>query len=310
MIKLKHLITETHLRNLFHVTHFSELNSILNDNAIKLTFVHGSKADFLLNKGYHFFLSTMRQKYGNYASGIGDNYSKEVYRPVVINLNGHALVANGFKAFPIDYWCAGPNYSEQEERIVSNSDEITPLKKYVDSIHVYIGELEELNRIFITKLIKIDDMAHQLKIPIYFYQKKDREYFKQQRTERALTTVTNILDKHELTSDELESMNYYKKHKIYDKRLHILIDFYNGVELDMSNKDNQDFIRLLTWYPKELIMRVKNIIHNEKRHHLEIFRELSAIMIKNGFKTIDDMVMSIYDKYLEKQEKERLANSI
>ena len=151
----KQFTYEAHLQDLFHVTNESNLLQILKDDSLKLAFAGGTQADLNLNRGYSFFLSTMRQKYGNYARNIGKETGYIKYH-VVIHLDGRAITAAGFKVFPVDFWGQGPEYSEQEERIVSNKDELTPLKKFVKDIHVYIPEkLVALPAVFVAVMDSI-----------------------------------------------------------------------------------------------------------------------------------------------------------
>ena len=307
MIKLKHLITETHLRNLFHVTDYVSLSSILKDNAIKLTFVHGTRPDIEINKGFHFYLSTMRQKYGNYARNIGTVPQKQIRYPVVINLNGHALVANGFKVFSVDYWGLGPNYSEQEERVGSNGDEITPLKKYVDSIHVYIDEevytKNSSKSIYVTNLLELDELAHGLSIPIYFYKSEDKEYFRQQRIERAKTTIQDMFIHPELTPDELKDkdslhrmLNSFNLKSVDTGYLRYLIDYYNGIKLNKNDETVRRFMYQLRFHPYTLVDVISSDIHTANMSHPKIFRELAAIMTKDKLETIDDLINILHKR--------------
>src|ERR1039458_10292016 len=85
------LLTETHLQDLFHATGEANLLQILKEDSLKLAFAGGTSPDLSYNKGYQFFLSTMRQKYGNYARNIGKDTGFIKYN-VIIHQIGRAHV--------------------------------------------------------------------------------------------------------------------------------------------------------------------------------------------------------------------------
>jgi hypothetical protein len=80
------LLTETHLQDLFHATNEHNLLGMLEDDTVKLAFVGGTQSDEFYNRGYPFFLSTMRQKYGNYARDIGGKYVGNKYNVIISDI--------------------------------------------------------------------------------------------------------------------------------------------------------------------------------------------------------------------------------
>lgn len=300
------LLTETHLQDLFHATHEHQLLGMLEDDAVKLAFVGGTQADEFYNRGYPFFLSTMRQKYGNYARDIGGEYVGNKYN-VIVHLDGTALTAAGFKHFPMEYWgsMSSRERSEQEERIVSNTDEIKPLKKFVKGIHVYIPE-DLKHEITIDKLHKASDLAKERGVNIYFYPHNALLYFRAQRTDKAVTDVSKLLKPAELSPEDLNLLDlrqrYGKKEAIY---LSAFLRIYNGDYSNIENFPDERVLVWLRWYPHDAYGSLMADAHNYKPHHLPIFRDIAAIMKKEGVKNFKDLITIVIEREQERLKKER-----
>ena len=304
------LLTEIHLQDLYHATHEFQLLGMLEDGAIKLAFVGGTQADEFYNKGYPFFLSTMRQKYGNYAHDIGGENVGNKYN-VIIHLDGTALTAAGYKHFPIDFWSRGPQYSEQEERIVSNKDEIKPLKKFVKGIHVYIPK--DLKHPFIIDALhKISDLAPEKGVPVYFYPSDALGYFRSHRTERAVKDVDQILPPAEFSKDDLEHLEWRKKNasRPRDSYLDSFMRIYNG---DYSQTDifpDKNVLNWLRYYTNDSYSQLFCSAHNEKTRHPAVFREIVAAMKKEGVKNFKDLITLVMNRERERLRRENDVKEI
>lgn len=289
MIKLKKLLLETHLRDLYHATYIAAVGSMLEDNSIGLTFVGGTEADQQLNKRYNFFLSTMRQKYGNYARIRG---TSKIHYPVIIHLNGQKLVAAGFKIFPVDFYTWGKEWSEQEERIVSNKDAITPLDSFVEDIHIYIGSTP--TEILKSTLFEIDKLAEKYSFPIYFYTVGAESYFKMHNPTRATTDITSILPPPELSPDDLEHIEKYGKKRYVSRgaveNIQALINIYNGNPIDKNDKVGKRMVDRLMYHPYDAYPVLSADIHNLRDKHPPIFRELVKIIKREGLTTVKELV--------------------
>lgn len=309
MINLKSLLLERHLEDLFHATQSDKLLRILKNDALKLAFVGGTEADQQLNKGYAFFLSTMRAKYGNFARGtLGDKY---ISYPVVVHLNGQNLTAAGYKVFPVDFWQMGAEKSEQEERIASNKDEIRPLSKFVKAVHVYV-DLEHKSPHYVERLHEISALAKTSSVPIYFY--LDRKYYRAQQTDKAIRTLDDALPQPEWTPDDLETKKWKadfdakfdntadKRYKKDTERLRIFLDLYYGKEVDTDSYPGDHVRRWLLYYPHDAYTQIATDIHNLKGSHPPIFREFVAIMKKEGFKTVKDFITFMISREQEKEK--------
>jgi len=170
---------------MYHATNIDVLYNILKDNSIKFTLSMG--ADAKINKNKYYYLSTMRVKYGNYAS-IGLN---GLGYKVIINLNsstiGHVAKIKSVEYWGKDFRSLAGNKDEQEERIMIDKPELSPLSKYVNEIHVYIGKLEDKS--IVSKLI---ELANKDNVKIYFYDKGNETAFKMQRKEKSIKDFSNL----------------------------------------------------------------------------------------------------------------------
>jgi hypothetical protein len=298
------LLTETHLQDLFHATGETNLLQILKDDSLKLAFAGGTQSDLSYNKGHQFFLSTMRQKYGNYARDIGKE-TGFIKHHVVIHLDGSALTAAGFKVFPIDYWGNGPEYSEQEERIVSNKDEISPLKKFVKDIHVYIPT-ELKHQLTIESIHEISNLAPKRGVKVYFYKQQDVQYFKAQRTEKAVTDVNKILSPSQLSSEDIAwkkwAIDHNKKDTTY---LHSFMRIYNHDYSRVEKYPDSHVMKCLLWYPHDSISQLFCDAHNYKPYHLPIFRDIVAAIKKEGLKTFRELIELVMKREIERYKKQQ-----
>jgi hypothetical protein len=315
MINLKSLLLEVHIVNIFNATDHSRLLSILQDNAIKLGFVGGTYADQQVNRGYPFFLSTMRQKYGNYARKGTEGNNKAINTDTIINLDGRNLTSAGFKLFSVDYWGMGPEASEQEERIASTKDEITPLEKFVKAVHIYVNtnpsnldknwKIGIANPHTVERFHKISDIAKTSKFPIYFYIAGNEEYFKAQRTERAIRSLDGVLPEPKWEPADIEHKQWLaQRQPDRDNRatqvLRAFLDIYYEKEIDADKHPWSSVMKWVLFYPRDAHSQISADIHNLKKDHPPIFREFVEIMKKQGFKTVKEMINFVIKREGEK----------
>jgi len=305
MIKLKDLLLEVHLEDLYHATYHSRLIKILKDDAIKLAFTGGTEADAWINKGYHFFLSTMRAKYGNFVRSSDSSNSKQIREDTVIHLDGRALTAAGYKVFHVDYWGMGRPASEQEERIASNKNEIKPLSKFVKDIHVFVKIPEQSpsnlqDKFTLKRYHELDELAQKSSVPIYFYINGQESLFQLQRNERAYKSIKQFLPSLNWSDDDLESIKYYAKYdspEYLQKQQTVLrafLNIYNQVNLD--DDYTKHILDLIHRYPHDVYPKISSEIHNLKKSHPSIFVELVNVMKKEKLKTIKDLVNFVIDR--------------
>lgn len=295
----KNLLMETHLQDLFHATGIHALLDILKSGEIKLSFSGGTPSDHTLNKGYPFWLSTMRQKYGNFARK--GNYQ------VIIHLDGRMLSDNGYKIFPVDYWGWGPEHSEQEERIVSDKDHIKPLEKYIKGIHVYV-DTKIKNPFVLEKYHEVDQLAQKINFPIYFYPPGTEPYFQSHRTKKSVKSLKDILPQPEWSADDLESKKFYSQlssPERCDKDVQILrtfLDIYQGNPVDTTKYPGNSVMRWILYYSHDAFSQIYAQIHNLKQKHPPIFRELVDAMKKEKVKSMKDLIQIVIDREQKKNK--------
>lgn len=171
----------------YHGTNMDKLISILENDTFWMTPI-SNKSDNLHDKFYYFSVS--RVKYGGFMISNNPN--------VNIVLDGQKL-AYKYKGVSVDYW--GDKFSdksvknkllntyyrnksdENEERIISDNDEIKNAHQYIKEIHIltkYDGtnfyEVDESKQF--NKLRKISKYCKEYNIPFYFYYKSQENEFK------------------------------------------------------------------------------------------------------------------------------------
>jgi hypothetical protein len=109
--------------NLYHATSLQAFWSIMYDDLFELSYARGNVEQKLTDKP--FFASFSRVPTNRFRKGS----------MVTLVLNADVLKQK-YKIKPVDYWQAGPEGSESEERLVSDKPEIKGFKKYVTSTHI------------------------------------------------------------------------------------------------------------------------------------------------------------------------------
>ncbi|AXG66541.1 hypothetical protein JA13_138 [Dickeya phage vB_DsoM_JA13] len=154
------------MNTLFHFTSPKNALSIVGSGKFHLSIASGSDAEEEFSQNRLFFLSTTRTLSNIFA--IRTNGGSEVL--FVLDAN---KIRSRFKVVPVDFWQNGADYSESEERIISDKPDIDI--SIVKEIHCNVGTKEEAR-------IKSNGMyfrgialqARKRNIPVYFYgSKKD-----------------------------------------------------------------------------------------------------------------------------------------
>ena len=303
------LLNETHLTDLFHATNTHNLLGMLEDDAVKLTFAGGTESDQSYNKGYSFFLATMRAKYGNYARGREPSKEYIGMYNVVVHLDGDALKTAGFKMFPVNYWGGDSSHSEQEERIVSDKDELKPMANFVKDVHVYIPK--DLNHAFVIDDIhKISELAPSRNIKVYFYPPNEKDAFRMQRTERAITDVSQILQPAVFSAGDLEHIqwksNFEKQYgKSKPNKLEALLRIAKGDYSNIKNYPDKSVLEMLLFHWYDVYPSLMADVHNFRKQHLPIFREVVAAIKKEGVKTFKEFIKKVMDREHDRYDRER-----
>lgn len=193
---IEYYLQET-TQEIYHATNIYNLADMVKDNAIKLVLAQGAdnSSDVVKGKKKYYYLSAMRVKYGHYA---GDKY-KDVVKSVIINLNGFAI-SDVARIVSVNYW--GKEFvklkdfrEEQEERILSDKDAFKPISKYVNSVHIYVGNINDHG---LKDAFYISNNAPKIGLGVYFYGKGNETAYKMQRTEKAVKDLHELYDENEL----------------------------------------------------------------------------------------------------------------
>jgi hypothetical protein len=303
MIKLKEILLNEALDDLYHTTYSTILRDILRSNTIKLAFAAGTSSDQVHMRNKSFFLSTSRMKVSNYARGGAGTklYKSNVH--VTVHLDGGKLSKN-HKIFPMDYWGGtDPTRSEQEDRIVSNRDKIEGANRFIKGIHIYLPEIKEMERKGKHEknaLYEIEKLGNKLSIPVYFYQSIGA--YMQHRTTHAITHITpNEVPTEEFTDDELASEEERRLRGIsfndrYGSDGEELLNIWNGDS--PSNKKTYDkVINLLKhdWHQEATTM-IGNDIHNSKGKHPAYLPKLALAIRKSNSKGLRDFIDKVKEK--------------
>jgi hypothetical protein len=293
MIKLKSLICEA-LEDLYHSTGIDSMLNILKDDSIKLTFGAGSEAETPIMKGRHFFLSMMRQKVGNYARGRASYKLYPSNISCIIHLDGVKLSKN-YKIGPVDYWGGGRERSEQEDRLVSNNDQIPQATKYIKDVHIYIPPDLEKEKLSVATLIELDKLSKQKNVSIYYY--SDINYFMQHRTSGATTNINDLFSTPELTDDELEHLKY--REYIRTRPRTSYTDEMLRIWFDEPPNDKELKIRLINLFQRysyELMPVLGADVHNMKSNHTPVLAKLSKAMRQSKSKSFKDFIVKMQEK--------------
>lgn len=318
-IKLKGLLVEA-MEKLFHATELHTLLEILKSDSLKFTYADGTESETSLSKGYPFYLSTSREKYGGYARS--GNY------PAVLVLNGPAIKsAGGIKMISTDYWgntggSKNLEHNETEERILSQKQMLSGLKKYLFEIFIFIDEdrynpeKESPAQVYIkikNVIYPLIDAAKSSGIPCYFYigdtKSKAFAAYKIQRKELSHDAeyVKNYFEQLEKNSEKLkqflstaapEELVPYRRNEEYFKQDIAELEFVSKVisepelyakyDHPPENERNTRILRYFTNYTDDLVPQVSATVHNMRSKHPEIFRTLAKSIRKYRYKNLKD----------------------
>jgi hypothetical protein len=167
---------------LYHYTSPAPALRILKSSEFELTSSVGSQVEAkIAPKGYPYYLSTTRNKLGDYHARIPGSHA------VMFVLNGTKLSHN-YKVKPVDYWegmwqrdNANQRTREAEDRVFSKTPTI-PTAGIIKEIHQLVTDQDEFRSPVIRQLAIL---AKTQGIPIYFY--ADKESWLLQAPNRRIT---------------------------------------------------------------------------------------------------------------------------
>lgn len=298
----KEYLSESLSKIVYHGTNINNLLSILESDVFWMTPI-SNKSDNLQNKFYYFSVS--RVKYGGFMMSTNPN--------VNIVLDGQKL-AYKYKGISVDYW--GDKFSdksvknkllntyyrnksdENEERIITDEDEIKNAHQYIKEIHV-LTKYNDTNfyetdkNIQFKKLKEISKYCREYNIPCYFYYKSQENEFKVLRQK----------------NNELTKI-FRSEYKEYIKGVIKLFNDRDKIKtLSEIDKDEYGFnYTTLALYTHDMITSINNFIHNNKNDKFDrrIIKKYFDILRKTGVKSTKEFLEKLinYFEDLPKYEEE------
>lgn len=269
-------LTERISGNLYHTT-----NSLQNVVTIM------SRGKFLLTPAlgadkrgdYDYFLSVSRSPNNSYFSG---------YTPMFV-LDADPI-ANKYKIQPVDYWgnMGRPvGKSEQEERILSNSDEIPA--NSVKEIHILLRDDDNNNRVF-TQLGLLRQYTKKTNIGVFLYTNPKDMQILDKRKSKELGEYLDGLD----GEMEYDEMRKYQKNYSEEDMGELMGKLKSGYKKPSKS-------RFYSFWPEDALASGEATLHNAKRDKSpevrQLVREYFNWMKKNGYSSLKDAINDIAVKY-------------
>jgi hypothetical protein len=290
-------------RHLFHTTELSRLRDILKTNTLRFTYADATHTESSISKGFPFYLSTSREKFGGYA--------RHQYNKCELVLNGQKLERTGkIKFTSADYWAGSSQKSpapdaETEERLLSHDQVLRDASNYIDEIHVYIhSEIESFTFIFVSMIKSIIQLAIERSIPIFFYvriaMKSAFDLYKMQKSDRAM--------------DVKAMWDFLKQNKLDNLPNDTAIDYVPSSYLEENDKKTIEAISNIINRPEEYIKStddmtkieysvyrnimgfvegreyLKSSIHNNRFKEWEELTTLAKSIRGNGYTNFNDAI--------------------
>lgn len=268
---------------LYHYTTVTNLEPILQNNEFSMATSYGTGAETPHDvKGAPYYLSTTRHKLGAYHS-TGANYS------VMLVLDGAALAQN-YKIKPVDYWDAGPERSESEDRVFSREQTIPNASKYIKEIHMITEDPDRSS--FSSDVVrrmtrKVLINAKKLGVPIYLY--RDSKAWLLQDKRKALPISQALDQPEEKAGKRYSSMrtNWFKP----------WIELYHKRTAEELSPEAARLLRNLRYddYNGEVTRRLLNTVHNDKRSPNVV--ALIKLMQQNRLSTVAEYTALLKKKW-------------
>jgi putative chitinase len=253
-------------RIVYHYTSLDNAVSILSSGEFQLSSIAGSMEDTWAPKGYHYFLSTTRTKFGDFHDTVGNG-------GVMFDLDGNYYNTH-YKSAPVDYWGSRDKSSakwakvEAEDRIFSKTPTI-PIDG-VTSIHVYVKPMDTKERQNFGKSApgwarKVLILAKKRGIPAYFYE--DLEAWRSQNPKgRVPITKRDTLSGPDLYGE------INKRRSISNRPNREFTPWFQLINLDSTAKLGKE-ARGIAWnlgydheyYNKDIIKGLSNSFFNARK---------------------------------------------
>ena len=288
---LEHMINEG-LGTVFHATDVKSANKILADNCFELSPAVGSDAENKISKGKYYFLSTMRSVSSRYLTT--DRYKiKSVSKDVYFMLDADKLSHN-MKSTPVDYWNMD-NFTENEERYLSDKDKICPAEKYIKSIHVLVDDhkvehyRERKDKTYLTHLVHIKWNGKE---KVHYYDNV-KDYISRKNSKK-------LIDILKITEDELDDKldwSEIRRNKSEDNtKIDYVLQFYSGEKIPT---ETFKYLQTNLWdgmdslYARDFLTILSSEIHGGRRSNSKDrgkVKKFIDIMKKYKYKDISKFI--------------------
>lgn len=280
-MKYNEILLERLSSVLYHSTSIKTVLDILKDNRFRLTPDFGTSAETdLRSKNKIYYMSFSRNRINDYRSYTGGSS--------LIVIDGDKLNQK-YSGKAVDYWGAGFDKDEQEDRLFSD-------KPYIDNAGEYIKEIHCLPRLNyeddkardLTWLRKIYILAKQMNIMVYVY--ADKENYRLLNKKKSV----NISDFGKVSGD-IGGYRGYPSRNYFAGFMELLSD----VKENNLSKVAKDLLYKIKYDSfGDVKRRLSADIHNERtgkgRDNLDKFlARLNELKIRN----IDQLLEYIRKKY-------------
>ena len=304
----KNFLSEGLSSIVYHYTSLHSAVSILQSGKFELSSTVGSVEEEWAPRGYHYFMSTTRTKFGGFHDYAGDG-------GVMFNLDGE-WYNNHYPAGPVDYWgnrdvSKTGRASESEDRIFSKTPSI-PING-VTAVHVYVKPMDEKERQnwrtgYPAMARKALLLAKKQGIPAYLYE--DEASWKRQSPNGRV----------EITKREtLSGPDLYKSpsnRRRMRTRTNWFEPWFQLINLDDTKKLGKkassfayDLSYDNSYYSDSMIKSLKNDLANARKPGSGNDREgavkLIQFMRQNNLNTVEDFVGLLAKKWKAIKENER-----
>jgi hypothetical protein len=304
----KNFLSEGLSSIVYHYTSLHSAVSILQSGKFELSSTVGSVEEEWAPRGYHYFMSTTRTKFGGFHDYAGNG-------GVMFNLDGE-WYNNHYPAGPVDYWgnrdvSKTGRASESEDRIFSKTPSI-PING-VTAVHVYVKPMDEKERQnwgtgYPAMARKALLLAKKQGIPAYLYE--DEASWKRQSPNGRV----------EITKREtLSGPDLYKSpsnRRRMRTRTNWFEPWFQLINLDDTKKLGKkassfayDLSYDNSYYSDSMIKSLKNDLANARKPGSGNDREgavkLIQFMRQNNLNTVEDFVGLLAKKWKAIKENER-----
>ncbi len=282
MTLLHRLLLQEGLGPLYHATHARAAVAILRENLLELGYSRGD-AESEISRDYPFFASfsrTLRNRFRSHTNAT-------------LVVDGDALRAR-YRLQPVDYWRAGPEGSESEERLFSKEPEIPNFKRFLLSTHfLYDARQHQLG---IYDSLEYFDNC-------WFYANR-ADYLMQRRGELAET----FLPKQTMADEPVYTTTDRSSRPLQDFQ-NLLAWLERGGRGQSKDKGEYRWYQYLWSMPHDFITQFANEVGNLKAHPgvaaRGFRRRLEALLAKYGAKTLREFALKFYEEHSPHGEKQR-----